>query len=93
MLFRYFDSTLETNSDSHLKDMAKKWASESVDLWNSGQPERRPTTYVNYAAGHESLESMYGYEPWRLERLRHLKAYYDPKNKFAYYNPIVRDSL
>lgn len=32
---------------------------------------------------------MYGYEPWRLEKLRSLKARYDPDGRFSYYNPIV----
>ena len=85
---RYFDATPEPGSG--LEGFAKDWAQETRDLWNAGQPERLPTTYVNYASGDESLESMYGYEPWRLERLRALKAQYDPNNRFAYYNPITR---
>lgn len=47
------------------------------------------TTYVNYAFGDEPLEQMYGYEPWRLAKLRALKAVYDPKGMFNYYNPFV----
>ena len=70
---------------------ARQWATDTRDLWNAGQPERLPTTYINYAAGDEPLESIYGYEPWRLEKLRSLKAQYDPDNKFRYYNPIIRD--
>ena len=58
-------------------------------MFNAGQPNRKVTTYLNYATGDESLESMYGYEPWRLQRLRDLKAKYDPKNRFRYYNPII----
>ena len=58
-------------------------------MWNAGQPERLPTTYLNYAFGDESLESMYVHEPWRLEKLRALKAQYDPHNRLAYYNPII----
>ncbi|VBB79782.1 Putative dehydrogenase [Podospora comata] len=87
-LLMYFDAMPPPNSG--LEDFAFQWARETEDLWNAGEGEwRKPTTYVNYAAGHESLESMYGYEPWRLEKLRALKAQYDPLNKFAYYNPIV----
>lgn len=48
-----------------------------------------PTAYVNYAAGYESLEARYGFEPWRLDRLRKLKSKYDPKNRFGWYNPIT----
>ena len=45
--------------------------------------------YVNYAHGDESLEEMYGHQPWRLERLRKLKKQYDPENRFGFYAPIV----
>lgn len=58
-------------------------------LWYEGQPDRTPTTYVNYAAGYESTEALYGRDAWRLERLRALKMEYDPRNKFSWYNPIV----
>lgn len=44
--------------------------------------------YVNYAHGDESMEEIYGYEPWRLEKLRKLKAEYDPLGKFNFYAPI-----
>ncbi|KAF2870121.1 hypothetical protein BDV95DRAFT_74340 [Massariosphaeria phaeospora] len=44
--------------------------------------------YVNYARGDESMEAVYGYEPWRLERLRRLKREYDPLGRFNYYAPI-----
>jgi Berberine and berberine like len=53
----------------------------------SGSPEQH--SYVNYAHGDESLEEVYGYEPWRLQKLRWLKKKYDPKNKFGFYEPIV----
>lgn len=86
-LFRYFDVKLDIGSD--LKGFAEQWRQETVNLWNAGQPRRKPTAYVNYAAGYEGLEAMYGYEPWRLNRLRDLKKKYDPQNHFAYYNPII----
>lgn len=44
--------------------------------------------YVNYARGDESVEAVYGYEPWRLEKLRRLKKEYDPFGRFNYYAPI-----
>ena len=68
---------------------ATGWSNATRDLFNGGQPGRPVVTYVNYAMGSESLESMYGYEPWRLERLRDLKSKYDPQNRFRYYNPII----
>ncbi|KAK8136495.1 hypothetical protein PG984_004435 [Apiospora sp. TS-2023a] len=45
-------------------------------------------TYVNYGLGLETLENYYGHEEWRLERLRALKAKYDPGRKFSFYAPI-----
>ncbi|RYP51126.1 hypothetical protein DL768_003473 [Monosporascus sp. mg162] len=72
-------------------DVAHESARETRDLWIAGQPDRRPTTYLNYAVGDETLESLYGYEPWRLERLRRLKAKYDPNSRFRSYNPIIQE--
>ncbi|KAK8111392.1 uncharacterized protein PG998_007849 [Apiospora kogelbergensis] len=46
-------------------------------------------TYVNYGLGLETLENYYGHEEWRLERLRALKAKYDPDRKFSFYAPIA----
>jgi FAD/FMN-containing dehydrogenase len=45
--------------------------------------------YVNYARGDESVEEVYGYEPWRLEKLRRLKNEYDPYGRFNFFAPIV----
>ncbi|KAH8653816.1 hypothetical protein BX600DRAFT_553459 [Xylariales sp. PMI_506] len=86
-LLMYFDAVPEPGSG--LQDFARQWQLETVDLWNAGQPTRQPTAYVNYASGYESLEAMYGYESWRIERLQSLKAQYDPHNAFSYYNPII----
>lgn len=76
---------------SDLLDAAETWAKESWEIWNEGQPQSKPKTYVNYAEGHdyETLESIYGYDSWRLDRLRSLKAAYDPENRFRFYVPIV----
>ncbi|KAF5968611.1 6-hydroxy-D-nicotine oxidase [Fusarium bulbicola] len=72
---------------------AEKWAREARDMWYAGAPTRKPATYINYASGneYESLKSIYGYESWRLARLRKLKAKYDPHNRFRFYVPIVTD--
>ncbi|TVY17065.1 FAD-linked oxidoreductase azaG [Lachnellula arida] len=80
---------LAMDKGSYSTDAAWQWAAEVRDIWAAGQPTRLPATYVNYALGSESLESIYGDEPWRLERLRSLKAKYDPDNRFRYYNPFV----
>lgn len=49
---------------------------------------KRLITYVNYAHGDESLESIYGYDSWRLEKLKRLKREYDPEGRFNFYSPI-----
>lgn len=43
--------------------------------------------YVNYAHGDESMETLYGYESWRIRKLRNLKAEYDPPSSSQYYTP------
>lgn len=45
-------------------------------------------TYVNYSHGNETLEELYGYEDWRIERLKTLKDKYDPTGQFDFYAPI-----
>ncbi|KAK1595305.1 uncharacterized protein LY79DRAFT_511143 [Colletotrichum navitas] len=75
--------------DPSLEPAGWEWAKEVRDFWNDGQPTRPVNAYVNYANGFEPVEQMYGHEAWRLERLRGLKAKYDPYNRFRYYNPIV----
>ncbi|KIA75778.1 hypothetical protein HK57_00392 [Aspergillus ustus] len=74
------------------EDLVRQLSREFRALWNAGQPGRLPTAYVNHAVGDEPVEWMYGHEPWRLERLRALKAKYDPSNRFRFYNPIIRDA-
>ncbi|KAI5867521.1 hypothetical protein GGS23DRAFT_612659 [Durotheca rogersii] len=44
------------------------------------------SVYVNYAHGDETLEQIYGAN--KLPRLAKLKAQYDPKNVFAFNNPL-----
>ncbi|KAK3901903.1 6-hydroxy-D-nicotine oxidase [Staphylotrichum tortipilum] len=77
----YADAT-----NSSLAQEAVRWG-EAMRTAAFGTAQRR--TYVNYAFGDESLEAMYGYEPWRLEKLRGLKRKYDPENRFRFYAPIV----
>jgi hypothetical protein len=43
---------------------------------------------VNYATGDETLKGVYGYDEWRLEKLRALKAKWDPDGMFNHYHPI-----
>ena len=57
----------------------------SAFLNNTGRPLN---AYVNYANGDESNEATYGYDSWRLRKLRDLKRRYDPMEKFSFYEPI-----
>lgn len=82
----YFQINRPTTADNTtLREISTRWGEEVRDSWNEG---RLPATYVNYANGDESLESIYGYDSWRLEKLRELKAKYDPNNRFRYHVPI-----
>ncbi|KAK8153701.1 FAD binding domain-containing protein [Phyllosticta citrichinensis] len=53
----------------------------------------RPQQYVNYGNTTSTMqdppEALYGYEPWRLEKLRALKRLYDPDNVFCWYQPLL----
>ncbi|EED11965.1 FAD-dependent oxygenase, putative [Talaromyces stipitatus ATCC 10500] len=45
-------------------------------------------TYVNYASGGETRENMYGFGPWRLQKLAALKKKYDLEQKLNYYASV-----
>ncbi|RYP66672.1 hypothetical protein DL771_007671 [Monosporascus sp. 5C6A] len=82
-----------TYSDESVAPAADAW----VRSWRDrvARPEHsgydNQAVYVNYAHGDESLEAMYGYEPWRLQRLRSLKRRYDPHGFFNHYNSVLRE--
>ncbi|KAL8839882.1 MAG: hypothetical protein Q9170_001562 [Blastenia crenularia] len=68
--------------------IALEFATKARQIWLTGEPGREWTAYPNYANGDEPIEAVYGYESWRLDRLRGLKKQYDPYNRFRFYNPI-----
>ncbi|KAI4127298.1 MAG: hypothetical protein LQ338_003258 [Usnochroma carphineum] len=71
--------------------IAFDFGNKAREIWHAGDaPGRQWTAYLNYANGDEPTEAVYGYESWRLEKLRGLKEKYDPQNKFRFYNPLVR---
>ncbi|KAL8630706.1 hypothetical protein Q9189_003547 [Teloschistes chrysophthalmus] len=76
-----------TVSDAIALDVAQKFRAA---LHAGDTPGRNFTAYVNYANGDEPIEALYGYEGWRLDRLRALKKKYDPSNKFRFFNPFQR---
>ncbi|RYP04524.1 hypothetical protein DL764_004386 [Monosporascus ibericus] len=81
----YTDESIAPVAD----EWVRGWRDELVDPQHSGY-DIQPA-YVNYAHGDEPLESMYGYEPWRLERLRSLKQRYDPHGFFNHYNSFLQE--
>jgi hypothetical protein len=74
-------------SNSALDDTAWKLAGDIRSVLVDGSGEKL-NAYVNYARGDESLEEVYGHEPWRLEKLRRLKKEYDPSGRFNWFAPI-----
>ena len=63
----------------------RQMAYQGTDPAHTG---KRLTTYMQYAVGSERLEQLYGWEPWRLEKLGRLKREWDPEGKFSFYNGI-----
>ncbi|ORY63307.1 uncharacterized protein BCR38DRAFT_475286 [Pseudomassariella vexata] len=82
-------TVIQYDPNPDLDAEAIAWGEETRTLVHAGQASNATlNVYVNYAFGNETLPSMYGYEPWRLEKLRDLKRTWDPYGKFNYYMPI-----
>ncbi|KAL0943459.1 FAD-dependent oxygenase [Colletotrichum truncatum] len=58
-------------------------------LLRASEDPERLRAYVNYAHGIEPVESIYGWDEWRLKKLRTLKKKWDPENRMRLYNPLV----
>ncbi|KAI0003489.1 FAD binding domain-containing protein [Xylariaceae sp. FL0662B] len=78
----YTDDSVAPAADA----WARGWRDQLIKPQHSGY--NIESVYMNYAHGDEKLEALYGYEPWRLERLRSLKKRYDPHGLFSHYNPV-----
>ena len=74
--------------NTSLDSSAIEFGQTATNILRSASGGSQQHSYVNYAHGDESLESLYGYEPWRLHKLRALKSEYDSKGKFSFYAPI-----
>ncbi|KAK2589605.1 hypothetical protein QQS21_012714 [Conoideocrella luteorostrata] len=83
-------SYVQYKPDPRIDSLADRYGKtlRQILLEASDDPERL-RAYVNYAHGNEDLREVYGWEDWRLEKLRELKAKWDPENKMRYYVPIV----
>ncbi|KAL8990020.1 MAG: hypothetical protein Q9169_008228, partial [Polycauliona sp. 2 TL-2023] len=66
------------NSSAANAAAAIKYGRKARQLFVEGAHPMRLNAYSNYANGDETLEEIYGYEPWRLEKLRRLKREWDP---------------
>lgn len=78
-----------TNSTPENDEIARQAGEELRSLAVEGRQDGRLYAYVNYANGYETLEELYGYDAWRLERLRSLKQIYDPDSRLNFYAPIL----
>ncbi|KAI4266485.1 MAG: hypothetical protein L6R38_008709 [Xanthoria sp. 2 TBL-2021] len=66
-----------------------RYGRKARELFLEGARPMRFHAYSNYANGDETLEQLYGYESWRLEKLRRLKRKWDPNGSFRFFNPIT----
>ncbi|KAF5555327.1 fad binding domain-containing protein [Fusarium napiforme] len=68
-----------------------RWKKRFIETSGYGRLQQ----YVNYGNTTSTMqdppEALYGYEPWRLEKLRRLKRIYDPENVFRWYQPLTEE--
>ena len=71
------------------EDYFDNWLSKNQDAWIETSGYGRLQQYVNYGHGSKDPpEALYGYETWRLEKLRSLKHELDPEGWFNGYQPF-----
>lgn len=78
--------------DEGLEAEAFQFGTHLRGIFFQGSGQKEMYSYVNYAAGNEGPRSWYGHEPWRLEKLRALKAKYDPDQRLDFYAPFSQRS-
>ncbi|KAI1302456.1 FAD binding domain-containing protein [Xylaria venustula] len=75
------------------EDLIDEWLSTQQDRFIETSGYGRLQQYVNYGHGSKDLpEALYGYEPWRLTKLRKLKKELDPEGWFNGYQPVLDES-
>jgi hypothetical protein len=78
--------------DNTHADIFDDWLSTQQDMFIETSGYGRLQQYVNYGHGSKDPpEALYGYEPWRLTKLRALKADLDPEGWFNGYQPFIFD--
>ncbi|KAJ5486622.1 hypothetical protein N7530_000922 [Penicillium desertorum] len=79
----YTDDSVAKPVDNFLRSWRDKFAA------TSGYEKRH--VYQNYARDDEPQSALYGYQPWRHERLTKLKGAYDPYGFFDGYHVLPSD--
>ncbi|SLM38140.1 FAD-binding, type 2 [Lasallia pustulata] len=74
-------------TDPSITNVVNKWCESARDSLQATAGYDSLHVYQNYAHN-EPIQSYYGYEPWRLEKLMALKREYDPHGFFSGYAPI-----
>ena len=84
---------MEAGSKDHSNEgVFDEFLSRHQDAWIKTSGYGRLQQYINYGHGSKDHpEALYGYEPWRLERLRALKEQLDPEGWFNGYQPFVKE--
>lgn len=70
------------------EEFLNRWKETFIEISGYGRLHQ----YVNYGnttSKSDPVEALYGYEPWRLQKLRDLKAQYDPDDFFSWYQPFM----
>lgn len=70
--------------------IAQTFIDENKPILEAHRGYRNNRVYINYARGNEDYREMYGFEQWRLQNLKNIKAKYDPKGKFSNFLPLDR---
>ncbi|KAK1994329.1 FAD-binding domain-containing protein [Colletotrichum falcatum] len=78
-----------TPGGADLDEQAAALGNQLRDIIHEGSGRTDQHVYLNYAFGNESPKEWYGSEQWRQDRLKSLKAKYDPDGRFSFYGPIA----
>ncbi|KAL8919933.1 MAG: hypothetical protein Q9172_004726 [Xanthocarpia lactea] len=78
----YIDQTVAEVADNWARGWRDRLSSPEVSGYD------RMIIYQNYGHGDEPIAALYGYEPWRHERLSSLKRTYDPRGQFNAYHAL-----
>jgi fumiquinazoline A oxidase len=74
--------------DDASANVADDWAKAQRSEFEGVSGYDKLYVYQNYAHGDEPIEAIYGYEAWRLRKLKAVKKAYDPKVVFNGYHNI-----